>query len=308
MTRGEAIGFLGTGLMGGPMARNLGAAGFRVTVWNRSPEKAQALAPHARAAPCPAAAVEGACAVVVMLSSGPVCHDVLFGAHGAASALPCGAMLIVMSSIGFDEARSMAARAGELGLRWIDAPVSGGTRAAEDGTLSIMAGGPQDTVEEAHGILSTMGHVVHVGPEGTGALVKLANQIAVASTIVAVSEALLLAEVGGADPGKAREALMRGFAASRILDLHGARMIRGDFAPGGPAKYQLKDTRAARAVAEELGLDLPALNLADHLFAKLVDHGGGDLDHAALFLELKRRNGRLSSSSGPIGSTVQGRE
>ncbi len=139
-----------------------------------------------------------------------------------------------------------------------------------------------------------MGRVVHIGPAGTGALTKLINQITVAATIATVAEAILLAEVGGADPGRVREALMGGFASSRILELHGQRMIWRDFQPGGPARYQLKDTSAAREVAQKMGLDLPMLNLADQLFADLIAHGGGDLDHSALLIELQRRNG-LSS-------------
>ena len=289
------VAVLGTGLMGGPMARNLARAGFPVTVWNRSRDKAAALG--LPLADTPADAVKGAGAVVVMLSSGPVCEAVLFGADGIAAQLAPGCLLIVMSSIGRDEAQAMAAKAGALGLRWLDAPVSGGTAAAEAGSLSIMAGGTAEDVAAAGPLLAAMGKVVHIGPAGTGALAKLVNQLTVASTIVAVAEALLLAEAGGADPARVREALMGGFAASRILDLHGARMIAGDFAPGGPAKYQLKDTRAARDVAAGLGLHLPVLELADSLFADLVAHGGGDLDHAALYLELKRQNGRLPADS-----------
>ncbi|MFN4101654.1 MAG: NAD(P)-dependent oxidoreductase, partial [Pararhodobacter sp.] len=200
----------------------------------------------------------------------------------------------VMSSISHSEALELAARAQAMGLRWIDAPVSGGTPAADAGTLSIMAGGADADIEDARPLLSPMGRVVHIGPAGTGALTKLINQITVASTIATVAEAILLAEAGGADPARVREALMGGFAASRILELHGQRMIDRDFAPGGPARYQLKDTTAAREVARRLGLDLPVLNLADSLFADLIAHGGGDLDHSALLTEMQRRNGLVT--------------
>jgi 3-hydroxyisobutyrate dehydrogenase-like beta-hydroxyacid dehydrogenase len=196
-----------------------------------------------------------------------------------------------MSSVAHDEARTMAAQARDLGLIWVDAPVSGGTVAAKAGTLSIMAGGLADEITALHPVLSPMGSVTHVGPDGSGALTKLVNQLLVASTICAVSEALLLARQGGADVAKVRQALLGGFAGSRILDLHGARMISGDFTPGGPAKYQIKDTSSAKALAHSLGLDLPLLDLADQLFSDLVAHGGGDLDHSALILELERRNG-----------------
>ena len=292
------IAVLGTGLMGGPMAANLLGAGFQVTVWNRSAEKTAPLAAKgAGLAGNPARAVADADAVIVMLSSGPVCEDVLFGSGAAANAMRKGALLIVMSSIGMGEAEAMAERAQALGLRWLDAPVSGGTPAATNGSLSIMVGGQTVDVRAASPILSAMGRVVNIGPAGTGALTKLINQSLVASTLVAVSEALLMAERGGADLAKVREALLGGFAASKILDLHGQRIIAGNFQPGGPAKYQVKDTEAALDVADDLGLDLPALKLADALFSSLVEHGGADLDHSALFLELKRRNGDDLSES-----------
>ncbi|QLH17022.1 NAD(P)-dependent oxidoreductase (plasmid) [Paracoccus pantotrophus] len=280
--------FLGTGLMGGPMCRNLVASGVQVRAWNRSADKAQATG--ATVAATPAEAVDGAAACIVMLADGPVCRDVLFG-QGTAARLAPGALLIVMSSISQPEALEFAAIATGMGLRWIDAPVSGGTPAAEAGTLSIMAGGAGADIEAARPLLAPMGRIVHIGPAGTGALTKLINQITVASTIATVAEAMMLAEAGGADPARVREALMGGFAASRIMELHGQRMIERNFAPGGPARYQLKDTTAARQVAERLGLELPVLNLAHQLFADLIAHGGGDLDHAALLLELRRRNG-----------------
>ncbi|MBE3638785.1 NAD(P)-dependent oxidoreductase [Mangrovicoccus algicola] len=284
------VAFLGTGLMGGPMCANLARSGVTVRAWNRSPQKVRALGGGIAAAASPAAAAAQARACIVMLSDGPACRKVLFD-DGAAEALAPGALLIVMSSIGHGEALELAASAEALGLRWVDAPVSGGTAAAAAGTLSIMAGGREEDIAAAQPLLAPMGTTVHIGPAGTGALTKLINQITVASTIAAVSEALLLAEAGGAEPARVREALMGGFASSRILELHGKRMIDRHYVPGGPAKYQLKDTRAARAVAASLGLELPVLDLVDGLFDELVAHRGGDLDHAALMIELERRNG-----------------
>ena len=291
MTAGWQLAVLGTGLMGGPMAANLSRAGHKLRVWNRTLEKTEAAGAAVTVCTTPEQAVRGAQAVIVMLSSGPVCDEVLFGPSGAALAMAKGASLIVMSSIGHDEAKAMAARARAMRLIWVDAPVSGGTVAATAGTLSIMAGGEADQIAALHPVFSAMGTVTHVGPDGSGALTKLVNQLLVASTICAVSEALLLARQGGADPARVRQALLGGFAGSRILDLHGARMIAGDFTPGGPAKYQIKDTGAAKVLAQSLGLDLPLLALADRLFTDLVAHGGGDLDHSALILELERRNG-----------------
>lgn len=286
-----ALAFLGTGLMGRPMCCNLARAGLSVRAWNRSPEKAQGLGEGVIVADTPAEATKDAAACIVMLSDGAACRHVLFE-DGAAQALASGALLIVMSSIGHVEAQQFAARAAEMGLRWLDAPVSGGVPGAEAGTLSIMVGATDGDFVAALPLLSIMGRPLHIGPAGTGALTKLINQVTVASTIATLSEAMLLAEVGGADPTKVREALLGGFAASRILELHGKRMIDGDFKPGGPARYQLKDTRAAGEVAAALGLELPVLNLVNGLFADLVAHGGGDMDHSALLLEMRRRNGR----------------
>lgn len=284
------VAFLGTGLMGAPMCRNLAASGVHVRAWNRSAEKARAIGSGVEVAATPVDAASGASACIVMLSDGPTCRKILLD-DGVAARLAPGALLVVMSSISHTEALQLSADAQAMGLRWIDAPVSGGTVAAGAGTLSIMAGGAGADIEAARGLLLPMGRVVHIGPAGTGSLTKLINQITVASTIATVAEAVLLARAGGADAGRVREALMGGFAASRILELHGQRMISRDFQPGGPARYQLKDTRAAREVAQKLGLNLPMLNLADQLFADLIAHGGGDLDHSALLIELQRRNG-----------------
>lgn len=287
MTR---IGFLGTGIMGGPMAARLAAAGMAVTAWNRTPGKAGGLAGVA-VAETPAAAVAGADVVVVMLSSGAVCDAVLLGDDGALAAMAPGAVLVVMSSIPVEIARAEAEAAVARGVAYVDAPVSGGERGAIGGTLAIMAGGAAADVARLAPVFAPLGRVTHVGPVGAGQLAKLANQLIVASTICAVAEALLLAEQGGADPAKVREALLGGFADSTILRQHGERMVTGDFRPGGPAKHQIKDTGTALALAEGLGLDLPVAREVDQLFRDLVDHGGGDLDHSAALVELRRRNG-----------------
>ena len=284
------IGFLGTGIMGAPMARNLAAAGFPVAAWNRSPEKVEDLASSGIAvAPTPRAAAAGADVLVVMLSSGPVCDEVLFGSEGAASALNPGATILVMSSIPPNTARSQAGAARALGLGYVDAPVSGGEKGAQAGTLAIMAGGERVLVERLAPIFAALGRATHVGPAGAGSLTKLCNQLIVATTIGAVSEALVLAGRGGADPARVREALLGGFADSAVLRQHGLRMVTGDFKPGGPAKYQIKDTSAALEVAQEYGLDLPLANTVHALFEALVGNGGADLDHSALILEIRRR-------------------
>ncbi len=202
-----------------------------------------------------------------------------------------GATLVVMSSIPVDTARGQARAAEARGIGYLDAPVSGGEQGAIDGTLAIMVGGDPATFGRVASMFASLGRAVHVGPAGSGQLAKLANQMIVANTIATVAEALLLAERGGADPAKVREALMGGFADSTILKIHGERMLKDDFRPGGPAKWQCKDTQTAQALASELSLELPVSRLVDGLFADLVAHGDGDLDHSALIRELRRRNG-----------------
>jgi 2-hydroxy-3-oxopropionate reductase len=287
MTR---ISFLGTGIMGAPMATRLAAAGFAVTAWNRSPEKLADLG-SVTGAPSPRLAVEGADVVVCMLSSGEVCDAVLLGPEGAVDAMAPGATLIVMSSIPVEVARAQAVACAARGIAYVDAPVSGGQRGAKDGNLAIMAGGDPETIEALSPVFTPLGRVTHVGPTGAGQLAKLANQLIVASSICAVAEALLLAERGGADPARVREALLGGFADSTVLRQHGLRMVEGNFVPGGPAKYQIKDTGTALSLAGTLGLALPVAEQVDRLFRSLVDHDGGDLDHSAAIVELRRQNG-----------------
>lgn len=286
------IGFLGTGIMGAPMARHLGRAGHAVRAWNRSPGKAAALAQDGVSlAADPRAAAQGADVVVCMLSSGPVCDEILLGPGGVLPAMAPGSLLLVMSSIPVETAQSQAAAAAEAGLLYVDAPVSGGERGAVAGTLAIMAGGSPEAFARAEPVLSAMGRPTHVGPAGCGQLAKLANQAIVASTIVTVAEAITFVERGGADPAKVREALLGGFADSTILKQHALRMIERDFAPGGPAKYQVKDTGTALSHAATLGLTLPVLSLVDGLFSEMVAEGDGDLDHSAVIRALQRRNG-----------------
>ena len=285
------VAFIGTGIMGKPMARNLLQAGYPVRAWNRSPAKAQELAAHgADILSTPALAAKGAQVLVCMLSDGPTCDEVLFGEGGAARVLAPGALVIVMSSIAVDSAVEQARQCAALGLRYLDAPVSGGERGAREASLAIMVGGEVAAFEQGREVLAAMGRPVHVGPAGTGELSKLVNQLIVASTIATVAEGLLLAERGGADPAKVHEALMGGFVDSPIWRQHGQRMLNNDFTPGGPAKWQLKDTRTAMAQAQKLGLNLPVGSLVDSLFAAMVEAGDGELDHAGLIRQLRRNN------------------
>ncbi|ALE89290.1 MULTISPECIES: NAD(P)-dependent oxidoreductase [Pseudomonas] len=285
------VAFIGTGIMGKPMARNLLQAGYPVRAWNRSPAKAQELAAHgADILSTPALAAKGAQVLVCMLSDGPTCDEVLFGEGGAARVLAPGALVIVMSSIAVDSAVEQARQCAALGLRYLDAPVSGGERGAREASLAIMVGGEVAAFEQGREVLAAMGRPVHVGPAGTGELSKLVNQLIVASTIATVAEGLLLAERGGADPSKVHEALMGGFVDSPIWRQHGQRMLDNDFTPGGPAKWQLKDTRTALAQAQKLGLSLPVGSLVDGLFQAMIEAGDGELDHAGLIRQLRRHN------------------
>ena len=285
------VAFIGTGIMGKPMARNLLQAGYPVRAWNRSPAKAQELAAHgADILSTPALATKGAQVLVCMLSDGPTCDEVLFGEGGAARVLAPGALVIVMSSIAVDSAVEQARQCAALGLRYLDAPVSGGERGAREASLAIMVGGEVAAFEQGREVLAAMGRPVHVGPAGTGELSKLVNQLIVASTIATVAEGLLLAERGGADPSKVHEALMGGFVDSPIWRQHGQRMLDNDFTPGGPAKWQLKDTRTALAQAQKLGLSLPVGSLVDGLFQAMIEAGDGELDHAGLIRQLRRHN------------------
>ncbi|MCG7599913.1 NAD(P)-dependent oxidoreductase [Halomonas sp. McH1-25] len=294
MTTNVTIGLLGTGIMGAPMAVRLARAGYVVRVWNRSRDKAAPLETEGvSVCDAPTQAVRSADVVIVMLSSGQVCDDILLGDDAVLDAMTPGSTLIVMSSIPVENARHQADEAEKRGIHYLDAPVSGGEKGAIDGTLAIMVGGEPATFDALRPVLAHLGNPVHVGPAGSGELAKLANQMIVGNTIATVAEALLLAERGGADPIKVREALMGGFADSTILRAHGQRMLDGDFQPGGPAKWQHKDTSTAMALSDSLQLDLPVTRLVDALFQAMVEHGDGDLDHSGLIRELRRRNALL---------------
>lgn len=285
------IAILGIGLMGYPMARRLCEAGHEVHAWNRTAERAQRLVPLGASAHLnPADAVRHADLVITMLENGPVVEHVLFEL-GTAPAIPKGALLVDMSSIKPIEARDHAARLTELGVEYLDSPVSGGTIGAEQGSLAIMAGGKPAQFERAAPVLRVFGRPTHVGPVGSGQMAKLANQMIVGITIGAVAEALLFCERGGANMAKVREAITGGFADSRILQVHGQRMIERDFAPRGKMSVQTKDLRNALATAEEIGFDAPITRLFETLYAQGLEHGLADLDQSGLFVELASRNG-----------------
>ena len=291
------IAFLGIGLMGAPMTRNLLNAGFPMTLWNRTASKCALFASEALIAGSPAEAVAAADVVITMLENSDVVEQVLV-AQGAIDALKPGALVIDMSSIQPSVARRHGELVAEQGAGYVDAPVSGGTVGAAEARLSIMAGGSEADVDRARPVFEALGKCTRIGPVGAGQLAKLANQAIVGITIGAVSEALLLAAKGGADPAAVREALMGGFAGSRILELHGQRMIDRDFAPGAPARIQLKDMRMILDEARAENLTLPLAQQVHNEYLALVANGHSDVDHSGLLLELEHLNGSLMGSLG----------
>ena len=286
-SRKPNIAFIGTGLMGGPMARCLLREGFPLKVWNRTHSKAESLKElGATVLDSPSEAVKDAKVLITMLKDGPAVDEVVFR-QGVATDLPPGSIHVDMGSIGLDQAVEHGERHAIRGIRYLDAPVSGGTKGAKAGDLAIMVGGDSETFAEVVPVFEAMGRPTHIGPTGCGQLSKLANQVIVAITIGAVSEAFILAGAGGADRSKVRDALQGGFASSRILSEHGLRMVNRDFEPGGPAKFQVKDLVNALRAAERLGLDLPITKLLHRLFEDMVQSGGAELDHAGLLGHLE---------------------
>lgn len=286
------IAFLGTGLMGAPMARRLLGAGFAVTVWNRDRSKADALASDgATVAATAAAAANGASVLFTMLTNAGAVGEVLFGS-GVAEALEPGAVVVDNSSIPPPVAREHAAKLAERGIRHIDAPVSGGVVGAAAGTLAIMAGGDADVIDSIRDVMAPLGRVTHVGPSGAGQLAKLGNQQIVAVTIGAIAEAMLLVEAGGGSREAFRAAIRGGFAESRILELHGQRMIERNFVPGGTSRNQLKDLDAVLAAAQSLSLHMPLTEAVRAEFAEFVENGGGESDHSGLLQHLEEKNAR----------------
>ena len=280
---GHKIGFVGLGNMGAPMTRHLHDAGAEVWVWNRSTAPADTAVAYGmkRAASLPELAREiGDGVICVNLTQSPVVEAIVFGEEGLSSALSPGALIIDFGTSGVPETRQFGER-----LNWVDAPVSGGQVGAEAGNLTIMAGGSEESFQRALPILQVVGErITHLGPVGSGQVTKLANQLIVAQTIDAVAQALRLAELSGLDAALVRKALLGGFAESRILDLHGARMAKRDFKPGGRATLQLKDVRLICNLAESVGFKSPTLDNCRAQWETFVEEKGmGDLDHSGLF-------------------------
>jgi 2-hydroxy-3-oxopropionate reductase len=289
-TQKKKIAFLGLGLMGLPMARRLARAGYPLTVWNRDAAKAKPLeAEGAVVAASATDAVRDADIVFTMMTNGDVVGTVLFDS-GVAAAMKKDAVLIDTSSIAPSIARDHFARLAAIGIRHLDAPVSGGVVGADAGTLAIMAGGDVDVVADLADVFAVLGRVTHVGPSGAGQVCKLANQQIVAVTIGAVAEAMILVKAGGASREAFRNAIRGGFAESRILELHGARMVERNFDPGGSSNNQLKDLNTVMALAKELSLQLPLTQTVTGEFSDFVFEGGGEKDHSGLLLHFENIN------------------
>jgi 2-hydroxy-3-oxopropionate reductase len=294
MTKGtqmtEKIGFIGLGIMGRPMALNLRQAGYALWVHARRPEMMQPLT-QAGATACtsPKAVAEQTDIIITMVSDTPDVEQVILGDNGLIHGASAGNLVIDMSSIAASTTRRLATTLAQKNIEMLDAPVSGGDKGAIAGTLSIMVGGKPAQFERALPLFKILGeNIVHIGDNGAGQIAKTCNQVLVSQTIAAVGEALLLAKAAGVDPANVRKALLGGFAGSRILEIHGQRMLNHDFQPGFKTKLHHKDMRIAMQTAHELGLALPGTALATQHLNALMGTGQGELDSAAIVLAQER--------------------
>ncbi|GJE50801.1 2-hydroxy-3-oxopropionate reductase [Methylobacterium tardum] len=282
------IGFIGLGIMGAPMAGHLIAAGHSLFLKSRRSVPDALLAAGGTACATAAEVAKRSDTIILMLPDTPDVEQVLFGAGGVAEGLSPGKTVIDMSSIAPLATKDFAVRVAARGGAYLDAPVSGGEVGAKNAALSIMVGGEPEDFERARPLFEAMGKAVtHVGPVGSGQVAKVANQIIVALTIEAVAEGLLFASKAGADPAKVRQAITGGLATSRILELHGERMIKRTFDPGFRIGLHQKDLNLALDNARTLGLSLPATALAQQLFSACVAQGGAAWDHSAMVKALE---------------------
>lgn len=289
------IAFLGIGLMGKPMARRLLQAGYRVTAWNRTSAKAAALVEHgANHAQTISEAVRGADIIITMLEEGSIVIDVI---TQASASMQTGALVIDMSSTRQSEAQQLYAMLQAKGIAFMDAPVSGGVAGAEAGSLAIMAGGSEEDFVKGEPVFKAMGRATHVGAAGCGQLAKLCNQLIVGGTINIVAEALLLAQAGGADPAAVRAAIRGGFAESRILEVHGQRMLGRNFMPGGQVKSQTKDLENVLIAARASGVTLPVTELVTERYRSILNLMP-KADQSAALLALEKMNPDIRVGSG----------
>jgi len=280
----ERLGFIGLGIMGKPMALNLLKAGYPLIVLSRAPgPQNELVAAGATAGKSPQDVAGQSDVVITMLPDSPDVEQVVLGRDGVLEGLQSGGLVIDMSTVLPSLARHIADVAQQKGCAALDAPVSGGQVGAENGTLSIMVGGPAPTFERAKPIFQKMGqNIVYIGEAGAGQVTKAANQIVCAATIATVSEAMVFAAKAGVDPAKVREALLGGFAQSRILDLYGNRILQRNFQPGFKMKLHRKDMAIVLNTARELGVALPVSAIVTELMNAVIAGNGGELDNSAL--------------------------
>lgn len=283
------IGFIGLGIMGAPMAGQLLDAGHKVvTAINRSPAPDWLVEKGLQVCDSRMEVAQSSEVIIVMVPDTPQVAEVLFGDKGVAAGLSAGKIVVDMSSISPIETKTFAQKINELGCGYLDAPVSGGEVGAKAGTLTIMVGGPEDTFATIKPLFETMGkNITLVGGNGDGQTTKVANQIIVALNIEAVSEALVFAAKAGADPAKVRQALMGGFASSKILEVHAERMIKRTFDPGFRIELHQKDLNLALSSARAIGVSLPNTATAQELFNSCSAHGGAAWDHSAMVRALE---------------------
>jgi 2-hydroxy-3-oxopropionate reductase len=282
------VGFIGLGKMGAPMAGHLQNGGHTLFANTRSGVPDALKSAGATVCDSPKAVAQQADIIILMVPDTPDVEGVLFGANGVSQGLSKGKVVVDMSSISPIETKRFAKRVNDLGCEYLDAPVSGGEVGAKAASLTIMVGGNEATFEQVRPLFALMGkNITLVGPNGDGQTTKVANQIIVALTIEAVGEALLFASKAGADPSKVRQALMGGFAASRVLEVHGERMIKRTFEPGFRIELHQKDLNLALANARQLGVSLPNTSTAQELFNSCAAHGGRAWDHSAMVRALE---------------------
>ncbi len=284
------LGFIGIGLMGKPMAGHLLDAGHTVHIYDVVPDGVKELAGKGAVACSSGKEVTQKSDIIfTMVPDTPDVEAALFGKDGVAEGVKSGSIVVDMSSVSPLATKEFAKKLAAMGVEMLDAPVSGGQVGAQNATLSIMVGGKPEVFEQIKPYFELMGkNIVRIGGNGDGQTCKVANQIVVGETIMAISEALLFASKAGADPAKVREALLGGFAQSRILDLHGKRMIERTFAPGFRIRHQQKDLNLALQGARSLGMSLPGAAVAQELFNAVSAQGDIDLDHSALVLALEK--------------------
>src|SRR5207248_9166639 len=282
----DTIGFIGLGVMGKPMAKNLIKGGHSLVVYNRSRGAVdEVVGAGAKAATSPADVARQATIIITMVPDTPDVELVITGADGVLSTVQRGAIVIDMSSISPVATQRLAKMVAEKGATMLDAPVSGGEIGAINASLSIMAGGDQAAFERARPVLEAMGNkerIVLIGPSGAGQVCKICNQIAIGGALAGVSEAFALARKSGVDAGRVRQALLGGFAASRVLEVHGERMRNDDYNPGFRTKLYQKDLRLANEAAAANGVAMPGTAIVTQLVNALVASGGADLDYSAI--------------------------